>query len=123
MVCFLWHELGALVKLNLSFTVNRYVQLHEDHLQQPIFMYPSNDGIFMDGNAPCHRATKIFDFDLKNILDNSSERLGYHITQHESHRRFMDHDREISSRTKPCTRNIIAIVDAYRGSMAQYFHR
>ena len=54
---FTWHELGPLVHLNTSLTGDRYVTLLGDHLQPFMdFMYPHNDGIFQQDNAPCHRA-------------------------------------------------------------------
>lgn len=60
---FTWHGLGPLVQLNRSLTGNGYVQLLTDHLQPFMdFMYPNNDGIFMDDNAPCHRARTVRDW-------------------------------------------------------------
>ena len=55
---FTWNGLGPLVQLNRSLTANGYVQLLGDHLQPFMdVMFPTNDGLFMDDNAPCHRAT------------------------------------------------------------------
>ena len=60
---FSWHGLGPLVRLDRTLTGNAYVQLLGDHLQPFMdFMYPNNDGIFMDDNAPCHRATTVRDW-------------------------------------------------------------
>lgn len=70
---FSWPELGSLVQLNRSLTENRYFKIPADHFQQlRDFMYLNSDAIFMDDNAPCHRAT-IFRDDLKNTSDNSNE--------------------------------------------------
>ncbi|KFM59538.1 Transposable element Tc1 transposase, partial [Stegodyphus mimosarum] len=60
---FTWHGLGPLVQLNRLLTGNGYVQLLGVHLQPFMdFTYSNNDGIFMDDNAPCHRATIVRDW-------------------------------------------------------------
>lgn len=60
---FTWNGLCPLVQLNRSLTGNGYVQLLRDHLQPFMdFMYPYNDGIFMDDKEPCHRATTVRDW-------------------------------------------------------------
>ncbi|KFM68178.1 Transposable element Tcb2 transposase, partial [Stegodyphus mimosarum] len=60
---FTWHGLVPLVQLNRSLTGKEYLQLLEDHLQPFMdFTYSNNDGIFMDDNAPCHRATIVRDW-------------------------------------------------------------
>ena len=60
---FIWNGLGPLVQLNRSLTANGYVQLLGDHLQPFMdVMFPTNDGLFMDDNAPCHRATTVRDW-------------------------------------------------------------
>jgi hypothetical protein len=56
-VVFTWNGLVPLLRLNTSLTGDRYIALLSDHLQPFInFMYPHNDGIFQQENAPCHRA-------------------------------------------------------------------
>lgn len=60
---FTWTGLGPLVKLNGSLTGNAYVELLGDHLHPFMdFMYPNTDGVFMDDNAPCHRARTVRDW-------------------------------------------------------------
>ncbi len=64
---FSWHTLGPLVPTEHCLNTTAYLSIVADHVHP--FMttvYPSSDGYFQQGNAPCHKAQIISDWFIEH---------------------------------------------------------
>ncbi|GFV41208.1 hypothetical protein TNCV_2979621 [Trichonephila clavipes] len=104
-------------KLNITIPRYGYIQLLGDYLKPFVdFMYPNNDGIFMEGNTLCHRviiARNSFEEHFEKFQRKPSRSPDTSPTEY-----FMRYNLEVRSYIQNPT---FAIMDRYRGSMAPYF--
>uniref|UniRef100_A0A3P8VAQ1 Transposase Tc1-like domain-containing protein n=1 Tax=Cynoglossus semilaevis TaxID=244447 RepID=A0A3P8VAQ1_CYNSE len=64
---FSWHSLGPLVPIEHRCNATAYLSIVADHVHPFMTtMYPTSDGYFQQGNAPCHKAGIISDWFLEH---------------------------------------------------------